>query len=429
MSVKNVVRIIVAITVGLPGLLAAATGLEQVLPDDQGMSADRLARIGPAMQAYIDRREVAGTVTLVARNGTIVYQDARGYADLAAKRPLAVDSLFRMASQTKPVTAVAAMILLEQGKFWLDDPIEKYLPEFADITVGELNSAGEVVFVVPSSPVTVRHLLTHTAGFSGGESDAVKQAIAEKARAADFSGNLNLEETVTRYSSLALGFHPGTRWEYSPAAGINVVGRLVEVVSGQNLWEFVREHIFEPLEMYDTFYYVPLEKLPRYTTAYVRQADGSIAPGDPDDGSSRFVREGKPKRLYAGAGGLVSSIHDYLRFAQMLLNGGELDGVRILSPKTVALMTAPHAVGIPKIGNRGGVGTAYGLGVNVVNNAVARGAADSEGTFMWGGAFGTNFWVDPEEQLIGLFMMQLQRHQPVRIRGDFRALVYAALVE
>ena len=234
---------------------------------------------------------------------------------------------------------------------------------------------------------------------------------------------------MTRYSSLALGFHPGTRWEYSPAAGINVVGRLVEVVSGQNLWEFVREHIFEPLEMYDTFYYVPLEKLPRYTTAYVRQADGSIAPGHPDDGSSRFVREGKPKRLYAGAGGLVSSIHDYLRFAQMLLNGGELDGVRILSPKTVALMTAPHAVGIPKIGNRGGVGTAYGLGVNVVNNAVARGAADSEGTFMWGGAFGTNFWVDPEEQLIGLFMMQLQRHQPVRIRGDFRALVYAALVE
>ncbi|XOV89289.1 MAG: serine hydrolase domain-containing protein [Pseudomonadota bacterium] len=418
--------IFVLLVLALP-LSADAASLRNAKPESVGMSSERLARIGPAMQPYIDRGEVAGTVTLVARDGKVVYRDARGYADVATQRPLAMNSLFRLASQTKPVTAVAAMILLEQGKFRLDDPIARYIPEFADIKVAELSPSGEVIMVKPAQPITIRHLLTHTAGLSTGDVPEVSQKINEMARQVGFGPNETLEETVLKYSRLALGFHPGTRWEYSPAAGINVVGRLVEVLSGMSLWEFDRKYIFEPLGMNDTFYYVPPEKLDRYTVGYQRQRDGSFIMTDPADGTSRFVREGQPKRLYAGAGGLVSTVDDYLRFAQMLLNGGELDGVRILSPKTVELMTSPHAVGIPKIGNLAGNGSAFGLGVNVITDPVAWGEAASKGTFMWGGAFGTTFWIDPEEKLIGLYMMQLGRHQALRIRGDYRALVYGAI--
>jgi CubicO group peptidase (beta-lactamase class C family) len=278
-------------------------------------------------------------------------------------------------------------------------------------------------------PITIRHLLTHTAGMSGGESPEVAKRISEMARELNWPANETLADKVSRYAKLALGYQPGTRWEYSPVVGMNVVGRLVEVVSGQTLWDFDREHIFEPLGMKDTFYYVPKDRLDRYTVAYQRARDGSISPFEPADGRSRFVREGKPKRMFPGSGGLVSTAHDYLRFAQMLLNGGELDGIRILSPKTVELMTSPHAIGIPKIGNLGGVGTAFGLGVNVITDSTAYGQASSKGSYMWGGAFGTSFWIDPQEKLIGLYMMQLQRHQPVRIRGDFRALVYGAIME
>lgn len=408
---------------------AVADSKGRAKPGSVGMSADRLALIGPVMQGYVDRGEVAGAVSLVARNGKIVYEDARGFADRETGRRLQMNSLFRLASQTKPVTAVAAMILLEQGKFRLDDPIARYLPEFAKMQVVELNEAGEVIFVPLDRPITIRHLLTHTAGMSGGESPAVAKKINAMARELDWGANETLGNAVSKYPKLALGYQPGTRWEYSPIAGINVVGRLVEVVSGQTLRDFDREHIFEPLGMNDTYYYVPKEKLDRFTVGYQRARDGSISPIDPADGRSRFVREGEPKLMFGGSGGLVSTVYDYLRFAQMLLNGGELDGVRILSPKTVELMTSAHAIGIPKIGNLGGVGTAFGLGVNVITDSTAYGEASSTGSYMWGGAFGTSFWIDPQEKLIGLHMMQLQRHQPVRIRGDFRALVYGAIME
>ncbi|MEX0942637.1 MAG: serine hydrolase domain-containing protein [Pseudomonadales bacterium] len=412
----------------LPGLLQAET-FRDGKAESVGMSNDRLARIAPAIQGYIDRGEIAGAATLIARKGIIIHQDAQGYADLESERLLQTDSLFRLASQTKPVTAVAVMILLEQAKIRLNDPIARYLPEFTDIKVAELNENGKVVLVAPERPMTIKHLLTHTAGMSVGESKEVAEWINHMVQTKTRSPNQTLAEVVSGYAQLALGYHPGTHWQYSPAAGFNVLGRLVEVVSGQSLQDFQREHIFEPLGMKDTYYYVPLDKLDRYTVAYRRESDGSISPAEPADGTSRFVKEHRPKVMFPGAGGLVSTMHDYLRFAQMLMNGGELDAVRILSPKTVELMTLPHALGIPKIGGLGARGTAFGLGVNVVVEPAAYGEASSKGTYMWGGAFGTTFWIDPKEQLIGLYMMQLHRHQPVRVRSDYRALVYGAFID
>lgn len=403
-----------------------AEPLDYAMPASVGMSAERLASIGPVMQSYIDRGEVAGTVTMVMREGKIVYEDARGYADLASGRRLKSDDLFRLASQTKPVTAVAVMILMEQGKLRIDDPIERYLPSFKTLKVARLTDTGEVSLVKPATRLTIRHLLTHTGGMSTGDIPEVRRKINQLIQKVDWQSATNLEESVEQYTKLALGFEPGTRWEYSPVAGFNVLARVVEVVSGQDFWTFSRENIFGPLKMNDTFYYVPPNKLVRFTAAYLRQKDGSIVPFDPAGTGSRFVGEGK---LFAGAGGLVSTVYDYARFAQMLLNGGEFDGVRILSPKSVAFMTTPHATGIPKVHKLSPNGSAFGLGVNVVTDLSGWGEAGSIGTYMWGGAFGTTFWIDPEEQLIGFYMMQLSRHQKLRIRGDFRALVYGAIVE
>jgi CubicO group peptidase (beta-lactamase class C family) len=407
----------------------AQPALPMAEPEAVGMSSERLARIGPAMQAYIDRGEVAGTVTLVARGGKVVHLEARGFSNRETGKPLTTDALFRLASQTKPVTAAAAMILLEQGSFRLDDPVAKYLPEFAEMKVATLGESGEVELAPLDRPITIRHLLTHTAGMSTGDSPEIGRAINQMYRSFEQRPNDTITDIVRRYPKMALAFQPGTAWQYSPVAGINVVAALVEVLSGQSMWEFNRDHIFSPLGMHDTFFYVPLDKLDRYTVGYRRRPDGSIGPVDPSDGRSRFVREGLPKVRFPGAGGLVSTAADYFRFAQMLLNGGELDGVRILGRKTVELMSSPHAVGVPKIGSLAGPGTAFGLGVNVVVDPVAGGDLESKGTFMWGGAFGTTFWIDPEEELVGLYMMQLQNHRGLRIRGEFRTLTYAAIVD
>jgi CubicO group peptidase (beta-lactamase class C family) len=264
---------------------------------------------------------------------------------------------------------------------------------------------------------------------SFGPDPEVGRKLMAMYQALEWPADDTLADVVTRYTKGALGFQPGTAWQYSPAAGINVVARLIEVLSGQSLWEFDREHIFEPLGMEDTFYYVPLDKLDRYTVGYQRRSNAPLFPADPADGSSRFVREGRPKEFFPGAGGLVSTVADYVRFAQMLLNGGELDGVRILGRKTVELMTSPHTGDIPVLGPLGLKGARFGLGVSVTVDPVAAGSLGSTGTYGWGGAFGTTFWIDPEEELIGLYMMQLGRHQALRIRGEFRTLAYAAIVD
>jgi CubicO group peptidase (beta-lactamase class C family) len=413
----------------LSATAVAQSELPTAEPETVGMSSERLARIGPAMQAYIDRGEVAGTVTMVARRGRVVYQDVRGWSDKEAGTPLAADSLFRLASQTKPVTAVAAMILLEQGRFRLDDPIAKYLPEYADMKVVVVGESGEAELVPAEPPITIRHLLTHTAGMSEGADPVVKRKVVEIYQSLEWSADDTLADIVTRYTKGALGFQPGTAWQYSPVAGLNVIARLVEVLSGQSIWDFDRENIFEPLGMENTFYYVPLDKLDRYTVGYQRRPNAPLFPADPADGRSRFVREGRPRTLFPGSGGLVSTVHDYVRFAQMLLNGGELDGVRILSRKTVELMTSPHTGDIPVLGPLGLKGARFGLGVSVTVDPTAAGDLGSIGAYGWGGAFGTTFWIDPEEELIGLYMMQLQRHQGLRIRSEFRTLTYAAIVD
>ncbi len=307
-------------------------------PETVGMSAERLGRIGPAMQRYIDSGLVPGTVTLVARKGKIVHLEARGARDAESGAPMSTDVIFRIASMTKPITSVALMMLYEEGKFRLNDPISKWMPEYAEPKVAEPlpdSAAGPRYRLVPAvRPITVRQLLTHTAGLANSYLGFFKEEV-DKVSAKQKPDD-TVADYVTRLAAVPLNYQPGERWEYSGAT--NHVGRLVEILSGMTLDEFFQKRIFEPLGMKDTHFYLPASKLPRFAAQYTPgEKDKKIVLGDAPTAESRFVKE--PHTFFMGAGGLVSTATDYWRFQQMMLQGGELDGRRILGRKTVELMT------------------------------------------------------------------------------------------
>jgi CubicO group peptidase (beta-lactamase class C family) len=395
-------------------------------PESVGMSAERLARIGPAMQRYIDANLVPGTVTLVARRGKIVHLEARGARDVESGAPMTTDVIFRIASMTKPITSVALMMLFEEGRFLLNDPISKWLPEYADPKVAEPlpDSAGGPRYrLVPASrPITVRHLLTHTAGFANNYLGLFKEE-AEKAGARQKPDD-TVADYVTRFAALPLNYQPGERWEYSGAT--NHVGRLVEILSGMTLDEFFAKRIFEPLGMKDTHFYLPVSKLPRFAAQYKPgEADKTIVLADAPTAESRFVKE--PHTFFMGAGGLVSTVLDYFRFQQMMLQGGELDGQRILGRKTVELMTTNHTAYLPIW--LSGPGYGFGLGYSVLRDRGAASSMQSNGTFGWGGAFCTYFWVDPAEDVIGILMTQVRPYNHLGIREEFSVLANQAIVD
>jgi CubicO group peptidase (beta-lactamase class C family) len=397
-----------------------------VRAEDVGMSSERLARIAPVMQGYVSRGEVPGVVTLVARRGQVVHFEAVGMRDVEAKQPMTRQTIFRIASMTKPIASTALMMLYEEGRFQLRDPAHKFLPELAEMRVLVPTEPGEAIGepykTVPAvRPITIQHLLTHTAGFAntyrGPQTETygkLRETLQPGATVGDY---------VKELAKLPLNFQPGDQWQYGPST--DVVGRLVEVLSGQTLDEFLRRRIFHPLGMEDTHFYLPAAKLDRFAANYRPDAEKKIELVEAPDENSRYVRE--PHAYFSGGGGLVSTAADYFRFHQMMLDGGVFDGVRLLSPKTVELMTTSHTGELP-LWLRG-PGYGFGLGYSVVTDVGRSAISGSLGTYGWGGAFCTVFWVDPQEALIGILMTQVRPYTHLNIRQDLQVLAYQAIVD
>ena len=392
----------------------------------EGFSDDRLARIDEAMERYVNDGEVPGIVGLIARRGKIVYHKSFGYRDVEAKAPMSNDVVFRIASMTKPIASVAAMMLWEEGRFQLRDPVSKFLPEFADMEVavpvrpGD-SSRGAYRTVEASRQITVQHLLTHTAGLPNPYRGVTRELYGEVRANRKPDGTVG--DYVTALAGLPLNFEPGSHWEYGPAT--DVIGRLVEVLSGKTLDVYLKERILEPLGMHDTHFYLPASKVPRLAALYEPDAEGKIRLQEKPDSNSRWVKE--PHVYFSAGGGLVSTTTDYFRFHQMMLNGGVLDGVRILGPRTVRLMTANHT-GDKPVWLRG-PGFGFGLGYSVTVDQGPSGMPSGEGTYGWGGAYCTVFWVDPQDQLVGILMTQVRPYTHLNIRQDFQTLAYQALVD
>ena len=393
-----------------------------------GFSSERLARIDRVMRGYVDDGRLAGLITTVARCGETVHLSKCGMMDIEAAKPMAFDALFRIASMTKPVTSVAMMMLYEEGYFHLNTPICEFIPEFNDtkVLVGMTPDGPQVEDL--ETPITFRHLFTHTSGLSyGWDKDDPVDQIYQQARERFREQGIDptLKDIVLDLASAPLAFQPGTQWRYS--LSIDVLGYLIEIISGMSLDAYFRSRIFGPLGMVDTEFWVPEAKADRLTVLY----------GHPDgaeelsrlESAKQFGRLEKPAFLMGG-GGLMSTVPDYARFCQMLVNGGELDGRRLLSPKTVALYSMNHAppqvkpYGAPRHGN----GYGYSLGTHVLMDVASTGMAGSVGEFGWGGAFSTYFWIDPAEQLYGLFMTQHAPNNTYPVAAQFKQLTYQALI-
>ena len=401
-----------------PAGASSAAGLPTTSPDAVGMSADGLARIEPAVQAYVDDGRVAGVMTMVARRGHVVHWAATGMRDLAAGDLLEPDDIFRIYSMTKPITSVGVMSLVEAGAIALDDPVSKFIPAFAHATV--LDDEGERV--APGGPITIEHLLTHTSGLTYGffGDSPVDRLYNESGFFAQSEG---LDDFARRVAELPLLASPGERWNYGVST--DILGRIVEVASGQSFDAFLRERILDPLGMDDTGFVVPAEKHSRFTANYQRSDDALQMIDSPEDG--QYTR---PPAWLSGGGGLASTASDYIRFAQMLLEDGALGDVRILAPETVAMMRSnriPDALVPIQLGTYLSPGYGFGLGFAVAVDAEATPEPDNNGVFRWAGAANTFFWIDPEAELIGMVWTQFQPFTAYDLEREFQTLVYEAI--
>src|SRR5215213_3566024 len=395
-----------------------------ISPDNQGFSTPRLGRINAVMQRYVDQRKLAGMVTLVARRGEVVHFETCGQADITTSAPMRHDTLFRIYSMTKPITSAAVLMLFEEGHFQLSDPIARYIPAFTDVKVLDNSAGSGVRYVDPIRPISVRHLLTHTAGLSYGfdENVYIDDLYRERIYTLrETKPDITLEEFIQAIAKLPLAHQPGSAYRYSFAT--DVLGLLVQVVAGMPFEEFLRQRIFEPLGMSDTGFYVPAEQIGRFAATHGPDAEHGLTVIDAP-ATSEYAR---PTRLPSGGGGLVSSTSDYLRFAQMLLNQGELDGERLLGRKTVELMASNHLpAGVHPLDD---AYSGFGLGVSVLLDPAQAQNLGSVGTYGWGGAANTNFWIDPREELIGILMLQFMPSDTYPVSPNFRTLVYQALVD
>lgn len=400
--------------------------MERVAPQKQGFCPERLGRIRQVMGGYVDEGKLAGIATLIARRGEIVHLDTVGWADIETQKPLAEDAIYRIYSMSKPITIVAALMLWEEGRFLLDDEVSRYIPELGEMQVLRGMQDGKPVLSPPKSPMTIRHLMTHTAGMTYGMFAPDSPGEQMYRESGLLRPDHTLDDMIQILKGLPLLFDPGTRWLYS--VSIDVIGRLVEVVSGMPLDAFFQERIFGPLGMADTGFYVPPEALDRLADFYTIGEGGRLTPVGARAGRD-YTR---PEPFLSGGGGLVSSILDYARFAQMLANGGELDGVRLLAPRTVVLMGSNHLpASIGAYGDPPHAGHGFGLGVRVLLDPAAAGQLDAPGSFGWSGYAGTDYWVDPANEMLGIIMMQFVAPPPLTgypTAAQFRTLAYQALV-
>lgn len=407
----------------LPIALAAQTA-RVVSPATLGLVPERLERITPVVQAAIDSGKAVGAVVLVARNGAIAYLRAFGWADREAGRPMRTDALFRIASQTKAVTSVAIMTLIEDGRLRLSDPVSKFLPGFAGARVATRGDTGLVLTPVRRA-ITIRDLLTHTAGISYGTDSIVREAYrAEGLGPAAGYGWYFADKTepictsMERLSGLPLVAQPGERWVYGYAT--DLLGCVIERISGQTLADYFAKRIFRPLGMRDTWFFPPLAARNRLVTVYADTGTGLFpAPAGPR-GQGDYL-DG-PRLSYSGGAGLVSTAGDYARFLQMLANGGSLRGVRILGPHSVALMTTDH---LDTLYRQPGLG--FGLGFEILAQPGLAGQYGNAGRFSWGGAYATNYWVDPKDRLVLVFMTQLLPGRGMDLGDRLRSVVYQAV--
>ena len=403
--------------------LIAGTGVAQELPratpESVGMSSERLARIAPAMQAYIDADLTPGIITAIVRKGQLVHFEVQGDMDVEAGKAMQADAIFRIASMTKPIASIALMMLWEEGHFQLRDPVAKFIPAFGEVQVSTTADAsgqtGELV--APNRPITIRDMLTHTSGLANNYIGNVETYRKTTAGARDNA------ELIARLASLPLNYHPGEAWQYSAAT--DVVGHLVEIISGEDLATFLRTRIFEPLDMPDTHFYLDANDAPRLAAQYAPGEAMKIELQDPGSTESRWISG--PKTLFRGAGGLVSTTRDYLRFQQMILNGGVLNGVRLLAPATVSLILENHTGDLDLW--LAGPGMGFGLGYGVVVDRGAAATPLSEGAGYWGGAYCTISWLDPEQELVAVLMTQVRPYQHINVRQDFQVLTYQAIVD
>jgi CubicO group peptidase (beta-lactamase class C family) len=401
-------------------LPALAADLPVAAPAAAGFAADRLARVDAFINDTIQAGQLAGASVAVARHGQVVHYKNYGFANLASRTPLPDDALFRLYSMTKPVASVALLTLYEKGLFQLTDPLDKYIPEFADLRVyAGKDQSGNLLLESPARKPTIQDAFRHTLGLASGLGSSDVDALYREAGLGMFELD-SLRQEIARLATVPLLYHPGERWVYG--LGHDVQAYLVEVLAGMPYEAYLRQTIFEPLGMHATVFGVPADMKPRFATVYQRAADGTLTP-DTADGYARFTDH--PFATLS----LSSSTGDYLRFAQMLLNGGELDGVRILGRKTVELMTQNHLpANIASIAANGPAATGYGLGVSVTLDTAALGRPGSRGSFGWGGAATTTFSVNPAEDLVIVIMAQLMPNDTA-FMNRVETLVYQALVD
>jgi CubicO group peptidase (beta-lactamase class C family) len=398
-------------------------------PESVGFSSERLERLHAAIQEEIDQKHLAGAVTILARHGKIVDYRTYGMRDNAAATPMTKDTIFRDYSMTKPVTGVAMMILYEEGKWLPSDPISKYIPEFAHLKVfNGFDATGKMLLADPDHAPTMHELMTHTAGFTYGSADT---PVDKMVHDLNLDHAQSLQDRIDLLAKAPLLYQPGTRWVYSPS--MDIQGYIVEKLSGQSLPDFMRDHIFTPLGMSDAGFFVPADKRARFATGY-HEADGQLVAeattnGIPDDYATQPTNP-------SGGGGLVSTAEDYYRFAQMLLNGGELGETRILAPATARLMTSNHLPAALLTGQFGigqhimRPGFGYGYDCAVVFDPPLADLSDGKGTFFWDGAAGTWFWIDPTNDVVFIGMIQrLLGPASPNLEYESRPIVYQALVD
>ena len=402
----------------LAALPILAASLPSSKPEEVGLSSERLKGVSALVKSHIDAGDFSGAVTLVARRGKLIHLEAQGLRDIEMKTPMTVESVFQLASMTKPITAVAVLMLMEEGKLLLGDPVSKFIPEFKDQTVAEWNlpndprGAGSRL-VRANREITLQDLLTHTSGMASSMEGPAGGEVAKLKLAADAS----IDQRVRAWAKLPLNFQPGTQWQYTGGVGFGVLGRVVELVSGLPLDQYFDKRIFTPLGMKDSFFLIPA----------ARQGDIAVMYGKQSTGLTKVANSAGRVN---GAGGLWSTAQDYLAFAQMLLNGGQLNGARIISRKSVELLS-DNAIGDLDLRNYIGTehnlaGYGFGLGVRVRKSSGRSGWLGSPGDFGWAGAQGTYSWIDPKEQTIGIIMMSTRVQ---RLRAEFPNVVYGSFID
>ncbi|MBB3903334.1 serine hydrolase domain-containing protein [Methylobacterium brachythecii] len=399
-------------------------------PRELGLCPERLERIDAWMRRYVDEGRLAGLSVSLLRRGQTAFFRAHGKADIARDRPFAAATIARIYSMTKPLTSVAVMMLYEEGRFQLDDPLSRYLPEFAEMRVAVGGNRVKLDTVPAQRPITIRDLLTHTSGLTYGFMEATLVDALYRVAGIDFQiSDHSLADLVGRVARQPLLAQPGAEWNYSVST--DVLGHLVAVLSGLDFSEFLRERVLKPLGMNDTDFFVPEDKRERFAANYVFDRTGRLKIYDDAEGS-RFL---SPPPVASGGGGLVGTAADYLRFCRFILNKGELDGVRLLGRKTVELMTTNHlngdmaTMGQPRFSESSYTGIGFGLGFSVMLDTARAQIVGTPGEVAWGGLASTSFWIDPDEDLAVVLFAQLIPSSALPIRRELRVLTYAALVD